>query len=141
MKAKLANDVIAIGSGLENYDKDIYKTETGRKLAGILKSKSWNLNVKKALRAQSVPAQEVEVLEIYNQKEHAQKFATPTLDLVVALVRAINFDGQEVTTVVGLSELVFEDGNQFISLDEYATARGIVLAALELNEIKKLFNS
>ena len=140
MKAKLVNNIIAIGSGLENYDKDVYQTDVGRKFAEILKSKVFNSNAKKVLRKQSVPAQEVEVIEIYNQKKYEHEFSTPTSDLMVALVSAVNFDNEKVETVVRLSDLIFEDGNQFIPLDVYAEVRGVVLAALEWNEIKKLFS-
>ena len=53
----------------------------------------------------SLPVQEVDVIEIFDQAKHAEQYATPTWSEIVLRVRGINFDGEAIDTVISLSDL------------------------------------
>jgi len=107
VKALLVKDCVAYGSGLEDW-KNLAanaKTEASKALVESLKSNSFTASEQATLRRGSIPAQTVEILDVYDQAEVAHLYATPTLSCMMALVRAINFDGETVEVVVQLSKL------------------------------------
>lgn len=136
MKAQLKKDIIVWGaSGLSNTNINA-QTEDGKAFVRAIKEQEKKFDAKYTAyaRKHSVPAQEVDVIRIYDQAEVAKYYSTPTWHEIVALVSATNFDGEIVEIVVGLTELVGvpDDPNRVMS---------IVAAGLEWSEIIKLFGS
>lgn len=108
MKAKLLKDHIGIGSGLTHLSDTSDMTENARRMRQMMIDE-YNRRADSKLKAYdrrySIPAQTVEVLDIYDQAEYADLFKTPTWSEIVAKVRAQNFDGETVETVVSVSAL------------------------------------
>ena len=134
MEAQLKKDIIVWGAeGLSNTNINA-KSEDGKSFVKAIKEqeKEFDPKYRAYARKYSVPAQEVDIIRIYDQAEAAEHYSTPTWHEIVALVSAKNFDGEIVQTVVGLTELVGipNDPNQVMS---------IVAAGLEWHEIRKLF--
>ena len=133
MKAQLKKDIIVWGAeGLSNTNINA-KSEDGKSFVKAIKEKEkkFDLKYRAYARKYSVPAQEVDVILIYDQA-YSTAYSTPTWHEIVALVSAKNFDGEIVQIVAGLTELVGipDDPNQVMS---------IVAAGLEWHEIRKLF--
>lgn len=126
-KAKLLEDQILPGSGLP-YEGREQMTPGQRKMFDQVMSE-YNKRADAKLHAHdrkfSIPAQLVEVLSIFDQVENAHLFKTPTPSEIVALIRAKNFDGETVETVVSISDL--DIGATF----HQDSASGLLKAALE----------
>lgn len=144
MRAKLLTDQVSVGSGLERWEETlaIPKTPQGRefaqKLVEVARHLQFSPRERAVLRRNSVPAQDnVEVLEIFDQVQNAHLFNTPTPPGLVARIRAVNFDGEEVEVLVPVEDLLFEDGNRFIPFDEFARARGIIDAAMLWQQLQE----
>jgi hypothetical protein len=105
MKALLKRDHIPYGSGNEDWDCMKPKTEASKALIEALKANKFTDAEQKTLRRGALPAQTVEVLNVYDQAEATHLYATPTPSQLVALVRGINFDGEQVEVVVAASDL------------------------------------
>lgn len=105
MKALLKSDHIPYGSGLEDWSRMEPKTEASKALVEALKNNKFTDAERERLRRSALPAQTVEVLNIYDQAEAAHLYATPTPSHLVALVRGMNFDGEEVEVVIAASDL------------------------------------
>lgn len=107
MKALLKRNHVSYGSGLEDW-KGLAakaKTEASKALIDALRDKPFSPEEQAVLRRGSLPVQAVEVLDVYDQSEAAHLYATPTPSQMVALVRGVNFDGEQVEIVVALSDL------------------------------------
>ncbi len=134
MKANLKNDIIVWGAGIEIQDKYNPQTSAGKSAAKIFaeKEKTFSKELREYAREFSLPRQQVEVIEIFDQAQHAHEFATPTPSEIVARVRGNNFDGKAVETVIRLSDLenVPNDPNSVMKL---------VSAAIEWHDLQKLF--
>jgi hypothetical protein len=126
--SKLRKDHIGIASGLTHLSDTSKMSESQKRLRQKMIDtycQHANATLKKHDRMFSVPAQTVEVLDIYDQAEYAQMYSTPTWSEIVARVRAKNFDGQTVEIIVSLSDL--DIGATF----PQETAKNIIVAAQE----------
>jgi len=107
MRAKLLKDYVGIASGLPYPGRDAMSPAQLEMLDRIRSEycKRADENLRAYDRKFSVPAQDVEVLDVFDQAENAHLFRTPTPHEIVALIRATNFDGETVETLVSVSDL------------------------------------
>jgi len=99
-KARLVHDVIPFGAAIE--DENLTGLAKGLHERAIQRDPKTALALREhAMRKGTV----VEVLDVYDQREAAPYYKTPTPPGVVVLCRGLNWDGKEVTVALKPSDL------------------------------------
>ncbi len=133
MKATLKKDIVVWGADIPTtrYEPT---TEQGRMAQKIFAEAEEKFDAKYRTYARkfSLPRQEVEVVQIFDQADIADQYATPTPPGLAAYVRGTNFDGEQVETTIPLADLegVPNDPDHVMNL---------VKGAIEWNQIRRLF--
>ena len=133
MKAQLKKDIVVWGADIPTprYQPT---TEQGRAAQEIFTEAEAKFDDKyrASARKYSLPRQEVEVVQIFDQADIADQYATPTPPGLAASVRGTNFDGEQVETTLALSDLegIPDDPDRVMKL---------VKGAIEWNQIRRLF--